>query len=199
MPQKKNADIAELARGKTGRVYGNLVALLTTLKGTPMTFNKDFQEDKEVLFDSVDTVLATLDVLPPMIRTGTWQAQRMADTAIADFSLATDAADLLARRGVPFREAHAITGKLVADCIAAGKTFSDLTTAEWAAVHPVFAAERPPLTAMESLRSRDIPGGVAPNRTAEQLERVRDWLASTRNEVNARAARRDAMMAAPDS
>jgi argininosuccinate lyase len=199
MPQKKNADIAELARGKTGRVYGNLISLLTTMKGTPMTFNKDFQEDKEVLFDSVDTVLATLDVLPPMIRTGTWQAQRMADAAIADFSLATDAADLLARRGVPFREAHAITGKLVADCIAAGKTFSDLSDDEWAAVHPVFATERPPLTAMESLRSRDVVGGVAPNRTAEQLAGVRDWLRSARAEVNTRADGRESMMAAPAS
>jgi argininosuccinate lyase len=197
MPQKKNADIAELARGKTGRVYGNLIALLTTMKGTPMTFNKDFQEDKEVLFDSVDTVLATLDVLPPMIRTGTWQAQRMAEAAIADFSLATDAADLLARRGVPFREAHAITGKLVADCITAGKTFSDLTDAEWAAVHPIFATERPPLTAIESLRSRDVPGGVAPNRTAEQLASVRDWLGSARAEVNTRADTRESMMTAP--
>jgi argininosuccinate lyase len=199
MPQKKNADIAELARGKTGRVYGNLMALLTTMKGTPMTFNKDFQEDKEPLFDSVDTVLATLDVLPPMIRTGTWQTQRMADAAIADFSLATDAADLLARRGVPFREAHAITGKLVADCIAAGKTFSDLTDAEWAAVHPIFAAERPPLTALESLRSRDVAGGVAPNRTAEQLAAVQEWLSSARQEVNAQAQERETMMAAPAS
>jgi argininosuccinate lyase len=199
MPQKKNADIAELARGKTGRVYGNLMALLTTMKGTPMTFNKDFQEDKEPLFDSVDTVLATLDVLPPMIRTGTWQTQRMAEAAIADFSLATDAADLLARRGVPFREAHAITGKLVADCIAAGKTFSDLTDEEWAAVHPVFAAERPPLTALESLRARDIAGGVAPNRTAEQLAEVREWLSSARQDVDVRARERESMMASPAS
>ena len=199
MPQKKNADIAELARGKTGRVYGNLVALLTTMKGTPMTFNKDFQEDKEALFDSIDTVLATLDVLPPMIRTGTWQPQRMADAAIADFSLATDAADLLARRGVPFREAHAITGKLVADCIAAGKTFADLSDAEWAAVHPVFATERPPLTAIESLKSRDVAGGVAPRRAAEQLAGVRDWLTSARTDVNSRASERESMMSAPAS
>jgi argininosuccinate lyase len=134
-----------------------------------------------------------------MIRTGTWQAQRMAEAAIADFSLATDAADLLARRGVPFREAHAITGKLVADCLAAGKTFSDLSDEEWAAAHPVFAAERPPLTAMESLRSRDVVGGAAPNRTAQQLAGVRDWLGTARAEVNARAHLRETMMAAPAS
>ena len=129
MPQKKNPDVAELARGKTGRVYGNLVAMLTVAKGLPLTYNKDFQEDKEALFDSVDTVLTTLDVLPPMIRTGRWRSDRMAEAAIADFSLATDAADLLARRGIPFREAHEATGKLVAYCIAQGKTFADLTDA----------------------------------------------------------------------
>ncbi|MFT4037678.1 MAG: argininosuccinate lyase [Thermomicrobiales bacterium] len=194
MPQKKNADIAELARGKTGRVYGNLVALLTTMKGTPMTFNKDFQEDKEVLFDSVDTVLATLDVLPPMVRTGTWQGERMAEAAIADFSLATDAADLLARRGIPFREAHEITGRLVRQCISEGKTFADLTDAEWAAVHPLFATERPPLTALESLRSRDVPGGVAPNRVAAQLADVQRWLGEARADVAAREAARAAVM-----
>src|ERR671914_3039103 len=91
MPQKKNPDVAELARGKSGRVYGNLLAMLTIAKGLPLTYNKDFQEDKEALFDSVDTVLATLDVLPPMIRTARWRAERMNEAAIADFSLATDA------------------------------------------------------------------------------------------------------------
>ena len=91
----------------------------------------------------------------------------MAEAAIADFSLATDAADLLARRGVPFREAHEVTGRLVASCIAAGKTFADLTDAEWAAAHPIFATERPPLTAAESVRARDMPGGTAPDSVAD--------------------------------
>jgi argininosuccinate lyase len=186
MPQKKNADVAELARGKTGRVYGNLVAMLTVAKGTPLTYNKDFQEDKEALFDSVDTVLATLDVLPPMIRTARWRADRLAEAAIADFSLATDAADLLARRGVPFREAHEVTGKLVASCIANGKTFSDLTEAEWAAAHPIFATERPPLTAEESLASRDVPGGAAPRRVAEQLAAAQEALSRSRGQVSSR-------------
>ncbi len=186
MPQKKNADVAELARGKTGRVYGNLVAMLTVAKGTPLTYNKDFQEDKEALFDSVDTVLATLDVLPPMIRTARWRADRLAEAAIADFSLATDAADLLARRGVPFREAHEVTGKLVASCIANGKTFSDLTEAEWAAAHPSFATERPPLTAEESLASRDVPGGAAPRRVAEQLAAAQEALSRSRGQVSSR-------------
>jgi argininosuccinate lyase len=197
MPQKKNPDVAELARGKTGRVYGNLVAMLTVAKGLPLTYNKDFQEDKEALFDSVDTVLATLDVLPPMIRTARWRGDRMGEAAIADFSLATDAADLLARRGVPFREAHEVTGRLVASCIAAGKTFADLSEAEWAEAHPIFAKERPPLTAEESLRARDVPGGTAPRRVAEQLAQVRDSLSQARRRVTARQAEQEALMMAP--
>lgn len=196
MPQKKNADIAELARGKTGRVYGNLVSMLTTAKGLPLSYNKDLQEDKEPLFDSVDTILATLDVLPPMMRTGRWRGDRMAEAAIADFSLATDAADLLARNGVPFREAHEITGRLVRDCIAQGKTFADLTVEEWAAIHPVFARERPALTAIESLRARDVPGGTAPNRVAEQLVAARQRLAGARAEAAALDEARSAVMRA---
>ena len=197
MPQKKNPDVAELARGKTGRIYGNLVALLTVAKGLPLAYNKDFQEDKEALFDSVDTVLATLDVLPPMLRTARWRADRMGETAIADFSLATDAADLLARRGVPFREAHEAAGKLVRFCIANGKTFADLSDAEWAAAHPIFASVRPPLTVAESLRARNVPGGTAPARVAAQLAAVRERLATARDRVARREMARNAMMEPP--
>jgi len=195
MPQKKNPDVAELARGKTGRVYGNLVAMLTIAKGLPLTYNKDFQEDKEALFDSVDTVLATLDVLPPMIRTAGWRSDRMADAAIADFSLATDAADLLARCGISFREAHEATGKLVAYCIAQGKTFVDLTDEEWAAAHLIFATEKPPLTAAESIAERDVPGGTAPNRVLDQLVAAKDSLAQARARLTDREADRQAVMA----
>jgi argininosuccinate lyase len=173
MPQKKNADIAELGRGKAGRVFGDLLGLLTTLKGLPMTYNKDIQEDKEGVFDAVDTVLALLDVFPPMVRTTTFNEDRMAAAAIADFTLATDAADLLAKHGVPFREAHGIIGRLVGQCIAEGRTFADLTDDEWAAIHPVFAGQRPALTALESVSLRDIPGGTAPNRVSAELERAR--------------------------
>ena len=196
MPQKKNADVAELTRGKTGRIYGNLVALLTVAKGLPLSYNKDFQEDKEALFDSVDTVLATLDVLPPMLRSGRWRADRMSDAAIADFSLATDAADLLARRGVPFREAHEAVGKLVASCIARGRSFADLSAEEWADAHPVFASERPPLTAAESLAARDVPGGTAPRRVAEQLSEARRLLDEARSRVVSHETARTAMMVA---
>ena len=132
MPQKKNADVAELARGKTGRVFGHLLGMLTVAKGLPLTYNKDFQEDKEGLFDAVDTCLAVLDVFPPMMTTATFNVDRMAAGAIADFSLATDAADLLARNGVPFREAHEVVGKLVGCAPRRGMTFADLTDAEWA-------------------------------------------------------------------
>lgn len=183
MPQKKNADIAELARGKTGRVYGHLFGLLTVLKGLPLTFNKDFQEDKEALFDTVDTTLAVLDVYPPMIRTARFNRERMAGAAIADFSLATDAADLLAKHGVPFREAHEVIGKLVRQCIERDITFAELSDDDWGAAHPVFAANRPPMTAEESIAARDIPGGTAPDQVrvarldaATQIEAARAWL-----------------------
>jgi argininosuccinate lyase len=197
MPQKKNPDVAELARGKTGRVYGNLIAILTVTKGLPLTYNKDFQEDKEALFDSVDTILATLDVLPPMIRAARWRTDRMAEAAIADFSLATDAADLLARRGVPFREAHEATGRLVRYCVDHGKTFADLTGEEWEAAHPIFAGERPPLTAGESLAARNVPGGTAPRQVEQQLAKVQRFLAAARSRIVEREEARAAMMSPP--
>lgn len=170
MPQKKNPDVAELARGKTGRVIGHLVGTLTMLKGLPLAYDKDMQEDKEALFDTVETVLATLDVFPPMLRTATFNQERMAQAAEADFSLATDVADLLARHGVPFREAHEIVGRLVARCLSQGITFANLTPADWAEIHPVFADELPPRTAAESVAARDVPGGTAPRRVASALE-----------------------------
>ncbi len=173
MPQKKNADIAELGRGKAGRVFGDLLALLTTLKGLPLTYNKDMQEDKEGVFDAVDTIIALLDVFPPMVRTTTFNEDRMAAAAIADFTLATDAADLLAKHGVPFREAHSVIGRLVGQCIAEGRTFGDLSVEDWTAIHPVFGQQRPALTAHESVALRDIPGGTAPNRVSGELERAR--------------------------
>jgi argininosuccinate lyase len=182
MPQKKNADIAELARGKTGRVVGHLMALLTTAKGLPLTYNKDLQEDKEGLFDAVDTVAAVLDVVPPMLATATFNRERLARAAIADFSLATDAADLLARQGVPFREAHGVVGRLVADCLDRGITFAELSDDDWQAAHPVFASQRPPLDAATSIASRDIPGGTAPGQVSaaltaagQEVGRVREW------------------------
>ncbi len=197
MPQKKNPDVAELARGKTGRVFGHLFAMLTVAKGLPLAYNKDLQEDKEGLFDAVDTTLAVLDVLPPMLRTTRFDAARMAAAAVADFSLATDAADLLARHGVPFREAHEVVGRLVGRCLAAGTTFDDLNPEEWATVHPVFAAERPPSTATASVAARDVPGGTAPNRVAAAHAAATESLAATRNWLREQEAARAALLASP--
>ncbi|HEU5434509.1 MAG TPA: lyase family protein, partial [Thermomicrobiales bacterium] len=197
MPQKKNPDVAELARGKTGRVYGDLLAMLTVAKGLPLTYNKDFQEDKEALFDAVDTALAVLDVFPPMMRSARFDIDRLAVTATADFSLATDAADLLARNGVPFREAHETVGRLVQRCIAEGRAFADLTDAEWADIHPVFASQRPPRTAAESVASRDVPGGVAPRRVAAALQATDEALAEDRAWLEARRSERERLLARP--
>jgi argininosuccinate lyase len=190
MPQKKNPDVAELTRGKTGRVFGHLLGTLTVVKGLPLAYNSDLQEDKEALFDTVDTMLAVLSVVPPAIRTLRFNRERLAEAAIADFTLATDAADLLARNGVPFREAHEIVGRLVRRCIEDGITFADLTDEEWAAVHPVFATQRPPLTALESVAARDVPGGTAPQRVAEAHAMATSVIAQARAWVE---ARRDAL------
>jgi len=169
MPQKKNADVAELTRGKTGRVFGHLIGMLTVMKGLPLTYNSDMQEDKEALFDTVDTVVNVLGILPPALQTLTFNTERLADAAAADFSLATDAADLLARNGVPFREAHEIVGRLVRDCTERGCQFSDLSDEEWAEAHPIFGNERPPMTSAESVAARDVPGGTAPGRVRVAL------------------------------
>ena len=171
MPQKKESRCRRADRGKTGRVYGHLIGMLTVMKGLPLTYNSDMQEDKQALFDTVDTIEAILGVLPPALQSLTFNTERMAAAAAADFSLATDAADLLAKRGVPFREAHEVVGHLVKTCIDSGRNFDDLSVDEWAAVHPVFADERPPLTAAESVAARDIPGGTAPNRVRAALGR----------------------------
>jgi argininosuccinate lyase len=199
MPQKKNPDIAELARGKTGRVFGHLIGLLTVAKGLPLTYNKDLQEDKEGLFDSVDTVLAVIDVFTPMMRTARFNRERLAAAAIGDFSLATDAADLLARHGVPFREAHETIGRLVGACTASGKTFADLTDAEWAAVHPVFAQARPPLTARESAEARNVPGGTAPAQVAAAHREATSALSANRAWLTERDAALAAVMRRPGS
>ncbi len=197
MPQKKNADIAELARGKTGRIIGHLVGMMVTTKGLPLTYNKDLQEDKEGLFDTIDSLLVVLDVVPPMLRTMRWDRERMAAASIADFALATDAADLLARHGVPFREAHGVVGRLVAQCVAEGRTFADLSDADWAAVHPVFGEERPPLDALTSVSARDITGGTAPNQVRRAQGRIVARLAEAYAWLDERQAAHDAIMRRP--
>ncbi|MGF1932992.1 MAG: argininosuccinate lyase [Nostoc sp. ChiQUE02] len=142
MPQKKNPDVPELVRGKTGRVFGHLQAMLVIMKGLPLAYNKDLQEDKEGLFDSVNTVKASLEAMTILLREGLeFRTQRLAEAVAEDFSNATDVADYLAARGVPFREAYNLVGKVVKTSIAAGKLLKDLKLEEWQQLHPVFAAD----------------------------------------------------------
>ena len=199
MPQKKNPDVAELARGKTGRLIGHLMALLTVIKGLPLTYNKDLQEDKEGLFDAVDTVLALLGVFPPMLRTARFNEARLAEMATAAFALATDAADHLARHGVPFREAHETIGRLVGHCVTEGRTFTDLSLTEWTKVHPIFAQTRPPLTAAESVAARNGPGGTSPNQVQAAQERSSAQVVTERLWLEARQVDLMRVMQMPDA
>jgi argininosuccinate lyase len=142
MPQKKNPDVPELVRGKTGRVFGHLQAMLVIMKGLPLAYNKDLQEDKEGLFDTVNTVKACLEAMTILLREGLeFRTQRLAQAVTEDFSNATDVADYLAARGVPFREAYNLVGKVVKTSIAAGKLLKDLTLEEWQQIHPAFAED----------------------------------------------------------
>ncbi|MCC6235940.1 MAG: argininosuccinate lyase [Dehalococcoidia bacterium] len=170
MPQKKNADVAELARGKSARVIGNLVQSLTLLKGQPLAYNKDMQEDKEALFDSVDTLLLTLEVVAAMLPTLTFDAARGREAAVANFALATDVADFLAKRGVPFREAHEAVGALVARCEREGRTLADLTIEEYRAAHPAFDEGVLAIDLDSALAARNVPGGTGPEAVARARE-----------------------------
>jgi argininosuccinate lyase len=162
MPQKKNPDVAELIRGKTGRVYGHLVALLTVLKGLPMTYNRDLQEDKEPLFDTVDTVKACLKLLTSMIAHLNFKRERMEEGAAGGFATATDVAEYLVLKGVPFREAHGVVGKLVAFCISHKKELIGLTLGEFRRFYPGFEKDvYGRLTARQSVNARRAIGGTA--------------------------------------
>ena len=141
MPQKKNPDVAELVRGKTGRVYGALMSMLTTMKGLPLAYNKDMQEDKEVVFDAIDTVEACLRLFTGMVSTMKFNRETMEASARNGFTNATDVADYLVNRGVPFRDAHGISGRLVLKCIAQGKALDDLTLDEFREESDVFGED----------------------------------------------------------
>jgi argininosuccinate lyase len=170
MPQKKNPDIPELVRGKTGRVIGDLVSLLTLLKGLPLAYNKDLQEDKEALFDAADTLQDCLEAFARLLPTTTFRTQRMRAACEAGFVTATDVADYLARRGVPFREAHHVVGRLVGRCLAEGRTLQSLTVAEWQSLHPAFEADIVAAVSVESsVAARTSEGGTAPERVAAAL------------------------------
>ena len=172
MPQKKNPDVAELTRGKTGRVYGNLVSLLTLMKGLPMTYNRDMQEDKEAIFDSVDTVKAALGVFAPMLREATVDELRCAE-AVADANLlATDLADYLVNHGVPFRKAHEVIGRAVARCGVLECSLRELSLAEYQSLSPVFGADvHEMLDVSRSMESRQAVGAPSPANVAAELGR----------------------------
>jgi argininosuccinate lyase len=187
MPQKKNPDVAELVRGRTGRAYGNLQALLTVLKGLPLSYNRDLQEDKGLYFEAVDSVHACLQLSAEMVSTLNLRTERLAAAAEGGFSTATDLADFLVRRGLPFRESHAVTGAVVNAAEARGlERLTDLPRSELAAFHPLLAGEVD-LSVAASLAARDLPGGTAPGRVAGALDQAlgglaehRRWLARTR-------------------
>jgi len=177
MPQKKNPDMAELIRGKTGRVYGHLLGLLTTLKGLPMTYNKDMQEDKEAVFDAIDTVKMCLPVFTNMLSTATFLKDNMLHGAKGGFSNATDAADYLTKKGVPFRDSHEILGRLVLYCIEKNCMLEDLTMTELKAISPVFGEDYYEAVTLESCVSgRNIPGGPAQAQTLKVIELNKKWL-----------------------
>ena len=174
MPQKKNPDITELVRGKTGRVYGDLMTLLTAMKALPLAYNKDMQEDKEAVFDALDTAQLSLEVLAPMLRTATFHPDNMKKAALGGFINATDCADYMTKKGVPFRDAYCVTGQLVNRCIELGTTLDALPLAEYRAFSPVFDEDvYAAIDLLTCVRQRSIPGGPAPETVAKQIEDVR--------------------------
>ncbi len=171
MPQKKNPDVAELIRGKTGHVYGDLTALLTVMKGIPLAYNKDMQEDKEAFFDARDTLVKSLTVFTAMLRTCTFRRDVMERGAAGGFTNATDAADHLVRQGVPFRDAHEAVGKLVARCLDENKALPDLTLRELQTFHPAFGADVfDALSMLACVEKRCIPGGPAPAMVQQAID-----------------------------
>jgi argininosuccinate lyase len=177
MPQKRNPDVAELVRGKTGRVYGSLTALLTLMKGLPMTYNRDMQEDKEPVFDASDTLQLSLQVFARMVPGITFNRATMSAALNLGFLEATDLADYLAAKGVPFREAHGISGRLVLLCTQQGKRLPELTLEELKAASPVFEKDVfAALTPEAMVRRRDNPGATAPRRVKAALAKVRKRL-----------------------
>ncbi|HEY8458495.1 MAG TPA: argininosuccinate lyase [Actinopolymorphaceae bacterium] len=174
MPQKKNPDVAELVRGKSGRLIGHLTGLLATLKGLPFAYNRDLQEDKEPVFDAVEQLLLVLPALTGMVATSTFDAVRMAAAAPLGFALATDVAEWLVRKGVPFRVAHELAGACVQECERRGIDLGDLSDADLAAISSDLTPEvREVLTVEGALSSRSARGGTAPVRVREQLADLR--------------------------
>jgi argininosuccinate lyase len=174
MPQKKNPDVPELVRGKTGRVYGNLMALLTVMKSLPLAYNKDMQEDKEPLFDTIDTVKGSLKIFADMIREMKVNAVAMRQAAAKGFSTATDVADYLVRKGMPFRDAHEVVGKAVAYCLSHGKDLPGLTLDEWHGFSAMIGADiYESITLEASVNARRATGGTALEGVRREIDRIK--------------------------
>jgi argininosuccinate lyase len=177
MPQKKNPDVSELARGKAGRVFGDLMGLLTVVKGTPLAYNKDFQEDKEPVFDAADTLEVILTLYADMLPLCRWNAEVTKIAAARGYSTATDLADYLAGQGVPFREAHEVVGKLVAVCVHSGRQLWELTPHELQNAHPKLGANALEVVTVEaSVGARRSHGGTAPERVREAITAAKQAL-----------------------
>ncbi len=197
MPQKKNPDMAELARGKSGRLVGNLMSVLTMLKGLPFAYNRDLQEDKEPLFDSIDTLLLVLPAVTGMIATTDFDRERMALAAPTGFSLATEIADYLAKKNVPFAQAHEAAGKCVAMCEATGRQLHQLTDEDFLSVHPSLdGGVREVLTVHGALNSRTTSGGTAPTLVAQQINDALISNSKTQQEIASKQKAFSEMMSA---
>jgi argininosuccinate lyase len=195
MPQKKNPDMAELARGKSGRLVGNLVSVLTMLKGLPFAYNRDLQEDKEPLFDSIDTLMLVLPAVAGMIATTQFDREKMALAAPAGFSLATEIADYLAKKSVPFAVAHEAAGKCVAMCESSDRELHQLTDAEFLQVHPQLdGGVRDVLTVQGAINCRTTAGGTAPALVTAQIKAALAANAKTEKEIASRHAAFSEMM-----
>lgn len=181
MPQKKNPDVAELGRGKTGRVYGHLMGMLTTMKGLPLSYNKDLQEDKEGLFDTVDTLLSTSAVFAGMVKTLKVQAERTGQAAGQGYILATDVADYLVKKGLPFRRAHEVVAKLVSYSVGKGKELHHLELSEYQQFSPLFESSVLDISAASSIKARNVVGGTAPEQVDAQLAKAKGLLKSGGN------------------
>ena len=178
MPQKRNPDFAELARGRTGRVFGHLVSLLTVLKGLPLTYNRDLQEDKEGFFDTVDVLIPTLQAVSGAISAMELDRERLRQAAEASHVLATDVADYLVAKGMPFREAHGVVARLSAHAVEQSKGLHELSLKTYRSFSDSFDEDVLSITVDSSIEARDVPGGTAPPRVKSAIEAARTWLES---------------------
>ena len=182
MPQKKNPDVAELVRGKTGRVYGKLMALLATMKGLPLAYNRDMQEDKEGLFDTVDTLLSTLEVFAGMIKTLRVKPENTKQAANRGYILATDLADYLVKKGEPSRSAHDTVARLVSYAMEKGKSLAELSLKEYKSFSPLFGDDVYSITVESSVAARDVIGGTAPKQVDQALAAAKEAIGELKSE-----------------